>query len=258
LYQPIIPDGSSVILDQLGVPSAERDFTFLEKGAVAMGTKLEKYDPVYPRIEMPGEADAKAEKQKQASEQKQQQKAVAKKKKKQQQAPAREIDISVLDIRVGLITEAKDHPDADRLYVEEIDIGDEQGWTRTIASGLREHYHNVKELVGRKVLVVANLKERKLVGVPSHGMVLCCSNEVGKVELVEPPEGSVVGERVMFEGYDAEPATENQVLKKKMLDGLFPDLKTDEDGVATYKGIPFETSAGICRSPSGMKGASVA
>ena len=84
LYQPIIPDGSSVILDQLGVPSAERDFTFLEKGAVAMGTKLEKYDPVYPRIEMPGEADAKAEKQKQASEQKQQQKAVAKKKKKQQ------------------------------------------------------------------------------------------------------------------------------------------------------------------------------
>jgi len=245
LYQPIIPTGAAVILNQLGVPTEERDFEWLETGSVKMGTTLQKSEPVFPRIELPGEAEEKEQKQKQ------------KKNKKQQQAPAREIDISVLDIKVGLITEAELHPDADRLYIEQIDIGDSEGGTRTIASGLREHYPNVEKLVGRKVLVMTNLKARKLVGVASHGMVLCSSTEDGRVELVEPPEGSVVGERVMFEGYDGEPATENQVLKKKMLDVIFPDLKTDDDGVATYKDIPFKTSAGVCRSPSGMKGASV-
>lgn len=160
-------------------------------------------------------------------------------------APASaEIDVSKLDIRVGVINKAWVHPEADKLYCEEIDIGEEE--PRQIASGLRAHY-DLEALEGQRVLVLANLKVRKLVGFPSHGMVMCAATEDGKVQFVEPPEGAAIGERITVEGYDGEPATENQVIKKKMLDVIFPDLKTNASGVATYKGIPLSTSAGPCK-----------
>jgi methionine--tRNA ligase beta chain len=179
-----------------------------------------------------------------------------KKEKKQETAPAStEIDISKLDIRVGVIQKAWVHPEADKLYCEEIDIGEESG-PRQIASGLRAHYE-LEELEGKRVLVLTNLKSRKLVGFASHGMVMCAATEDGgKVQFVEPPEGAAIGERIMVAGYDGEPATENQIIKKKMLDEIFPDLKTDGSGVATYKGVPLSTSAGPCK-PS-LPNASVA
>jgi methionine--tRNA ligase beta chain len=159
-------------------------------------------------------------------------------------APTNEIDISKLDIRVGVITKAWLHEEADKLFCEEIDIGEDA--PRQIASGLRAHY-NLEDLEGRRVLVLANLKARKLVGFPSHGMVLCASSG-DSVKFVEPPEGAAVGERIAVDGYSGEPATENQLLKKKMLDEIFPDLRTNGDGVATYKGAPLRTSAGPCRA----------
>jgi phenylalanyl-tRNA synthetase alpha chain len=165
---------------------------------------------------------------------------------KQEQAPSAEIDVSKLDIRVGVITKAWEHEEAEKLFCEEIDIGEPEG-PRKIASGLRAHY-SVDDLVGQRVLVLSNLKERKLVGFPSHGMVLCASAG-DQVTFVEPPEGAKIGERVMVEGFDGEPATENQIIKKKMLDVIFPDLKTDSSGVATYKGIPLSTNAGACKAP---------
>lgn len=169
-----------------------------------------------------------------------------KKKKKSPPAPAGEIDVSKLDIRVGVIQKVWEHEEADKLYCEEIDLGEERG-PRQIASGLKAHY-SLEEMQGRKVLVLANLKSRKLVGFPSHGMVLCASSEDGTVQFVEPPDGAEIGERVMVDGFDGEPATENQVIKKKMLDAIFPDLATDASGVATYKGKPLSTSAGVCKS----------
>jgi aminoacyl tRNA synthase complex-interacting multifunctional protein 1 len=161
-----------------------------------------------------------------------------------------EIDISSLDIRVGLITKAWEHPEADKLYCEEIDLGEESG-PRLIASGLKAYYTVEEMNVGRKVLVVANLKSRKLVGVPSHGMVLCASSADGtSVQFIQPPVDAVVGERITVQGYVGEPATENQVLKKKILDSVFPHLKTNNDCVATYKGVPLMTTAGPCKAAS--------
>ncbi|KAL7572978.1 hypothetical protein ACA910_007477 [Epithemia clementina (nom. ined.)] len=156
------------------------------------------------------------------------------------------IDISKLDLRVGVIQKAWEHPEADKLFCELIDIGEEE--PRQIASGLRAYYQ-ADELVGKRVLVLANLKARKLMGFPSHGMVLCAtsSEEGQQVQLVEAPAHAPIGERVTAPGYDGPPATENQVLKKKMLDEIFPHLKTNADGVACYKGVPLETSsAGPC------------
>ncbi|EEC51347.1 predicted protein, partial [Phaeodactylum tricornutum CCAP 1055/1] len=87
-----------------------------------------------------------------------------------------EIDVSKLDIRVGVIQKAWVHPEADKLFCEEIDIGEDE--PRQIASGLRAHY-NLEDLEGQRVLVLSNLKSRKLVNFPSHGMVMCASNDEG-------------------------------------------------------------------------------
>ena len=65
-------------------------------------------------------------------------------------------DILKLEFKVGLITKVWVHPDADKLYCEEIDCG-EEGGPRQIASGLRLHYSE-EEMLGKRVLVVANLK----------------------------------------------------------------------------------------------------
>ena len=129
-----------------------------------------------------------------------------KKKKQQPAAPSGDIDVSKLDIRVGVITKAWMHEEADKLFCEEIDIGEEEG-PRKIASGLRANY-NVEDLEGQRVLVLANLKTRKLVGFPSHGMVLCAASEDGsKVEFIEPPADAKIGERVMVDGFDGEPVS---------------------------------------------------
>lgn len=179
-----------------------------------------------------------------------------KKKKKADPVPAGDIDVSKLDIRVGVITKAWEHTEADKLFCEEIDIGEESG-PRSIASGLRAHY-NLEDLEGQRVLVLANLKSRKLVGFPSHGMVMCAASEDGsKVEFIEPPADAKIGERVMVDGFDGEPATENQIIKKKMLDAIFPDLVTNEDGVATYKGKEFSTSSGPCVAQNKMPNSQV-
>jgi tRNA-binding EMAP/Myf-like protein len=79
----------------------------------------------------------------------------------EQKAPASDTDlpdICKLEFKVGLIARVWAHPDADKLYCEEIDCG-EEGGPRQIASGLRPHYSE-EEMLGKKVLVVANLKVR--------------------------------------------------------------------------------------------------
>uniref|UniRef100_A0A0A9AEQ6 Uncharacterized protein n=1 Tax=Arundo donax TaxID=35708 RepID=A0A0A9AEQ6_ARUDO len=82
----------------------------------------------------------------------------------------------------------------------------------------------------------------------SYGQVLCASTEDHTVvEPLIPPEGAKVGERILFAGFDGKP---EDVLnpKKKQLDKITPHLRTDENGIATFNGIPFTTSAGPCRS----------
>ena len=177
-------------------------------------------------------------------------------KQKQAAAPAAELTIAALDIRVGKILKAWNHEEAEKLYCEEVDVGEDK--PRQIASGLRPFY-NLEEMQGRTVLVLCNLKARNLVGFPSHGMVMCASNDDHtKVEFAVPPEGAKIGERVVFEGHDGEPEAENKVAKKKMFEKLAPDLKTNSDGVIEWKGATSKTSAGPCKAVNGMPNAQVA
>jgi len=95
------------------------------------------------------------------------------------------------------------------------------------------------------VVVFSNLKKRKLGGIPSDGMVLCAfTDDDSKVLLIEPPEGAANGERCTFEGYEGDAATGNQIDKKKMLQALMPDLKTDGEGNVTWKGIVMMVGGG--------------
>merc|ERR1712018_132660 len=88
-------------------------------------------------------------------------------------APAEaELGPSRLDMRVGKIVEVSRHPDAEKLYVEKIDLG--EAVTRTIVSGLVDFVPQ-EEMQGRMVVVLANLKPAKMRGVESCGMVLCSS-----------------------------------------------------------------------------------
>jgi len=160
--------------------------------------------------------------------------------------------VSALDIRVGRITKVWEHPEADKLYCEEIDVGEAE--PRHVASGLRP-FLKAEDMEGRLVLVLCNLKERKMVGFPSHGMVLCSSNaEHTDVRLVNPPPDATIGERVTvpdfnFDGEDGEPFAENKIGKKKVFEKLAPFLVTDKYGVPEFLGRPLMTSAGVCTSP---------
>ena len=123
-------------------------------------------------------------------------------------APADEpLNINALDLRVGVIRSVKKHDTAEKLYCEEIDVGEEV--PRAIASGLVPYY-TLEEMQGRKLIAVCNLKPRNLVGFKSHGMVLCASSTLSdgttKVEFVDPPVDSKPGDRIVGQSltvYDA-------------------------------------------------------
>lgn len=161
-------------------------------------------------------------------------------------AAADELDPSKLDIRVGQIMQCVDHADADKLLCSHIDVGEES--QRTIASGLRLFY-KAEEMVGKKVLVLANLKDRNMVGFKSQGMVLCaCNADHSAVKLVQPPADAAPGDRVTFPGFTGEPASAAQVAKKKILEKLAPQLRTDEKGVAHWGSSAFSVGSGVCTS----------
>jgi aminoacyl tRNA synthase complex-interacting multifunctional protein 1 len=162
-------------------------------------------------------------------------------------------DIAHLDIRVGIILDAHKHPEADKLYVEKIDLGEEE--PRTIVSGLVQ-FVPLEEMLNRKVVVLCNLKPKKTRGVESAGMVLCSKREIDGNEVVEPlspPADSVAGDRIFFPGFEGEP---DPVLnpKKKHWENTQPELKTNKDRVAVYKEVPFTTQRGVVTSPTIAEG----
>jgi len=212
-----------------------------------------------PKPKAPSKGGELTEEQKKAAAEKRAKKNAAKAKKKQSQptpAPKVELNISALDIRVGKILKVWNHETADKLYCEEIDVGEPT--PRKIASGLRPFY-KLEDLDQKMVLVLCNLKSRSLVGFPSHGMVLCASNsDHTSVQLMAPSSGSKIGERVLFDGYRGDPESESKMNKKKIFEGLAPELKTDSSGGLIWKEAKGGTVAGQCFAIQNMADAHVA
>ncbi|CAM8972441.1 unnamed protein product [Rhodiola kirilowii] len=154
----------------------------------------------------------------------------------------------LLEIRVGQILKAWRHEEAESLYVEEVDVGEAE--PRIICSGLVK-YIPLEQLQGSKVVVLANLKPRNMRGVKSSGMLMAASDKAHEnVELLLPPEDSVPGERIWFGSEDEnenqpDPASPNQIQKKKIWEQVQPHLKTDESCVAMLGEHRMRTSNGV-------------
>ena len=97
-------------------------------------------------------------------------------------------DFAKLDIRIGTVTEAANHPNADKLLVLKVDLGDQ---TRQLVAGIRGNYQ-AEQMVGRQIVVLANLAPRVVRGVESQGMLLAASTttpEGAKTVYVLTPGG---------------------------------------------------------------------
>jgi len=102
-------------------------------------------------------------------------------------------DFAKLDLRVATVVECRAHENADKLLVLQIDLGNER---RQICAGLRQHYQP-EQLVGKQVIVVANLAARQMRGQISQGMLLAASDPAtGRVIVIGPAEPVSTGSKV--------------------------------------------------------------
>ncbi|GAA5982015.1 hypothetical protein JCM10908_004704 [Rhodotorula pacifica] len=162
----------------------------------------------------------------------------------------------MVDLRVGKIVDVKVHPDADSLYVEQIDIG--EAVPRTVVSGLVK-YKTLDEMRNATLIAVCNLKPASMRGVKSFAMVLCATSPDGKdsgVEFVDPPAGSQPGDRVYFEGFQDKTALELLNPKKKIFETVQPGFTTLETREAAWvdkesgKVHKIVTDKGVCKAPN--------
>jgi tRNA-binding EMAP/Myf-like protein len=110
------------------------------------------------------------------------------------------------------------------------------------------------------VVVLCNLQARNMRGIKSAGMVLCASSaDHSAVEPLSVPAGVPAGERVWFGDDKAQPppASAQRVGKKKIWEGAAPDLRTSAEGVAQWKTLAMNTSAGPITAVT-LKGAAIA
>lgn len=230
-------------------PGAAVD-TVKENGTEAqLNHEIEKNVEINTAAAAPAEATNKPKKEK-APKQPKAPKAIP--------APAVSLTPAVIDLRVGHILRAIEHPNADTMYVSTIAMGDPEGTehtevdeqtgkvVRTVCSGLKA-YVPLAEMQDRKIVVVANLKPANLRSIKSAAMVLAASPKPEEgadphspdrtVELVEPPEGSEAGDKVYFEGwpYGEGKGPEKQLNpKKKMWEALQPGFYTTEALVVAF------------------------
>lgn len=179
LVSPFMPTTAPKIWAQLGIETAFADVRLHDAqswGLLAAGTKVAKPEPIFPRIESKPEAEVQS---------------AAAPAAKVQPAPAADSsqeeitidDFGKMDLRVAKVLTCEKVKGADKLLQFTVDLGTE---TRTVISGIAKHYQP-EELVGRNVVMVANLKPAKIRGIESRGMLLSASCE-DKLILVDAPD----------------------------------------------------------------------
>lgn len=177
LIEPFLPHTSKLIFEQLGIESMGWD-SAREFGLYPVGNKVTKGENLFPRLDIKKEL----EKIQKANDELFQQRvgSVKKEESKEGIKPAIEFeDFEKIDMKVGKILECEKHPDADKLLVFKVKIGDE---TRQIVSGIKKWYEP-EQLIGKKVVVLMNLKPRKIRGIESQGMLLSAEKD-GELSLL--------------------------------------------------------------------------
>jgi methionyl-tRNA synthetase len=182
LLSPVMPTTAEKIWQQLGLPDdlwTVRMCDITAFGGLKAGTKVNKPQQIFPRIEEKEENDT-AESSVSVQE-----------KPNFETLPEVSIDeFAKLDLRVAKVLAAEKVAKADKLLKLEVDLG---GEVRTIISGIAKHY-TPEELVGQNVLMIVNLKPAKIRGIESRGMVLAASmdDKLAVVTVPDMPAGSKV------------------------------------------------------------------
>jgi len=152
-------------------------------------------------------------------------------------------------LQVSKIVGIKRHPEADKLYVCDVQVA--EGQTRTICAGLVPFY-KPEELNGRLVVAVLNLKPRKLKGIESQGMILGADDAVKKdASFVLEPAQANVGDRVFLEG--TEPGQTPKELSSTIWTNILPELKVIGTK-ATFRGKVLQTHKGPVLVPNAADG----
>ncbi|MGA9508898.1 MAG: methionine--tRNA ligase [Candidatus Sulfotelmatobacter sp.] len=206
LAHPVMPDATTKIWTQMGLGDIQKlALDKLTWGQLPLATKLGEVQPVFPR------ADKSAIERMQKMEEEQKNAPAAEPTPATTATPAQTNaavapatatpaandkisidDFSKVELRVGLVKVAERVPKADKLLRLEIDIGTE---VRQVLAGIAEAYAP-ETLVGRKVVIVANLAPRKLRGMESNGMIVAASLEGGRPVLASFLEDVPVGARL--------------------------------------------------------------
>ena len=160
LITPFMPQTAGKILRQIGISESQKlDFSIIRKdGALIAGSPLIRGDSLFPRIEVEKEVSP----------------ATMKVDTLDLKPVIDYEDFAKIDLRVAKILEAEAVPKSNKLLKLKIDIGEE----RTIVAGIGKDY-NPTDLIGKKVVIVANLKPAKLMGVESRGMILATDTDQG-------------------------------------------------------------------------------
>ena len=172
LIQPFLPHTSEEILKQLAIENLGWD-SARKFGEYPVGNKVNKGANLFPRLDLKEEL----EKIQAANE-----KLFLERNAKPEKEEEEYIDFSdfeKINLKVGLIKSAEDHPKADKLLVFKVQVGNE---LRNIVSGIKEWYKK-EDLIGKKVVVLTNLPPKKLRGIESQGMILAAEKD-GELSLL--------------------------------------------------------------------------
>jgi methionyl-tRNA synthetase len=199
LLHPVLPESTANIWAQLGMtrPLEELELAKLDWGQLPSGQRIGMIAPVFPRIEAKSAIDRMRalEEEETARQAKLLGKPVAARE-AVCEPPSPKIDIEdfvKVDLRVGQVLSAERVKGADKLLHLKVDIGEPE--PRTIVAGIATVYEPEK-IVGRKVVIVANLHPRKLRGIESNGMIVAASLEGGKPILAGFLEDVPIGSRL--------------------------------------------------------------
>ena len=179
MIEPFMPQTPEKVWKQIGVKEGElTSWESIKKwGSMPRTLSVERGEIIFPRIDLKKEL---AQLEKDASK-------VKKKMKTKKEPKLEEITIDEFfksELKIGEVLECEPVPKTDKLLVSKIRVGNE---VRQIVSGIAEYY-TPEEFVGKKVVVVTNLKPVKLRGILSEGMVLCASDDEGNLVAVGPLE----------------------------------------------------------------------
>lgn len=193
LINPFITNTSKEIIRQLGLEE-KVDWESSQKwGLIPNATKVNKGQIIFPRLDIKEEIEKLDDENKKLMESRALGNSSANKDTDEKFKDEISLDdFAKLDIRLAYVESVEDHPNADKLYLLHLKIGNSR---RVIVSNIKDKYTK-EELTGKKILVLCNLKAKKFRGIESKGMLLAAEDENGKLSIASTLEDLVDGAKI--------------------------------------------------------------